>query len=195
MTRRTDQKKAAPKRRRKRHENPLVEAINSGAYRPLLNIEDSLPLRTATFLAWAAEKFPGAYVPYNWLYKAINGFRTTPRLESQEVERFRRNTMQAAKRHLYNKYHRAVTFSESGVRACTSDDDLCENPYEAAAKRLANAAENARRMAALIKAPDKMKKSNQEFYARSASTVRRIANPQQAANLLRAPTRKLKAKP
>lgn len=104
-----------------------------------LKQEQSLTRRAAHFLDWLARKHPGEFVQYNVLYKCIMGFARTPRLDSEDVERLRKN-LGRGKDILRKDYSRGMVRRRSvGVRATYSDEDRATNELPNQVSRLAGA--------------------------------------------------------
>jgi len=104
-----------------------------------LRQEQSLTRRAAHFLDWLARKHPGEFVQYNVLFKCIMGFARTPRLDSEEVERMRRN-LGRSKAILRREYERGMVRRRSvGVRATYSDEDRATNELPQQVNRMRSA--------------------------------------------------------
>lgn len=85
--------------------------------------EMTVPNRVAHYLDWAAKTFPKTYTPYNLLYKAIMGQKTTPQLRNKEVEQLRQR-LQSVKKILQDKYGRELDTQQGiGVRATVDAAD------------------------------------------------------------------------
>jgi hypothetical protein len=92
-----------------------------------LKQEQSITRRAAHFLDWLARKHPGEFVQYNIMYRCIMGFARTPRLDSEDVERLRKN-LARSKLILRKEYARGMVRKKSvGVRATYSDEDRAAN--------------------------------------------------------------------
>jgi PII-like signaling protein len=110
-----------------------------------LKQEQSLTRRAAHFLDWLARKHPGEFVQYNVLYRCIMGFARTPRLDSEDVERLRRN-LGRSKDILDREYNRGMVRKKSvGVRATCSDEDRATNELPAQVNRLRGAKQRVQR--------------------------------------------------
>lgn len=122
--------------RTKKHRD-LLTAIKQRDYIP--NIEDSLPQRGAHFLNWAATNHPKEYVPYNFLVRAVMGYKRTPRMDAEEVTRYR-GKMSRIRRILQDEHGRELTSSPGiGVRATDSDDDILRTELKRKMQRFKNA--------------------------------------------------------
>ena len=82
--------------------------------------------RAADFLAWAADRAPHEFIPYNVVVRHINGYGYTPRLNSDEVEGLRKR-MGGVRNILLRKYKRGmVSLPKVGVRATVDDADMVQ---------------------------------------------------------------------
>jgi hypothetical protein len=83
----------------------------------------SLTARAAHCLDWAATNFPGQFIPYHHLLKAVDPAPRAYQLGSNKVENFRRSTAYIRKL-LQKTYGREmITEPGVGVRATFSDTD------------------------------------------------------------------------
>lgn len=136
------------KKRRRRKASDIQSAIKEKMYAP--DHEDSLPRRGAHFLNWAAERYPKEYIPYNFVVRAIMGYGRTPRMDSEEVERYR-GKMTRIRQILQNDYGRELTSSPGiGVRATVADDDILRTEMMRKVKRFRSAKAAMEKTASLI---------------------------------------------
>lgn len=104
-----------------------------------LKQEQSLTRRAAHFLDWLARTHPGEYIQYNVMFRCIMGFARTPRLDSDDVERMRKN-LSRTKTILRREYNRGMVRRRSvGVRATFSDEDRATNELPAQVNRMRSA--------------------------------------------------------
>lgn len=117
----------------------------------------SITQRAAHYLDWSAREYPKQFTPYNLLVKAIMGFGTTPRLDSDAVNSLRSN-MQRVKHYLVGTYGRELVSEPGvGVRATTDDADLLTTSLPVRLRRLQGAQKAVANTASLIdptKIPD-----------------------------------------
>ena len=171
--------------RSKNKRNPTItEAINAGAYKKEIKLEDNMAWRAARFLDWAARKYPKQSTPYNYMWKAINGFKKTPRLDSEDVERFR-SSMSRVRRVLQDNYGRDLWVDPGiGVRATTDSNDIVDGPLEKASRRVIQAQSSASRTASLVD-PRKLNAANKAWFNDVQGALRKLASPAIGGKLLR----------
>jgi hypothetical protein len=111
----------------------------------------SLAKRTAFVLDWAAKRGPGVLIPANVLYKYVMGFSHTPRLKTEDVERFRANTISAARPVLQGQYKRDLKIVTGvGCRATTDSLDVVKATLPANVRRVNSAHAGLERAAKLV---------------------------------------------
>jgi len=112
------------KKRRNGKKN-VVDAIKASLCP--LDTSQSDPMRVAVLLDWAAKEHPYEFIPYNFLLKAIRGFKQTPMVGSKDVERVR-GRISPAKVILMRDFGRTViSLTGGGVRATVDDMDTAKN--------------------------------------------------------------------
>lgn len=102
----------------------------------------SLSMRVAAFLDWAADKYPGIYTPYNQLVRAVMGYDYTPRMANKEVMDIRKK-LSHTRGVLRDQYKREIVSEKDlGVRATFNDADalMVALPKKVARARSATAA-------------------------------------------------------
>lgn len=164
----------------------VIQAVKGGAYKSVLQVEESIPARIARFLDWAASEYPRSLIPMNLVYKAIMGMARTPTMDSSEVERLR-SRMYAAKKHLHKVYGRTLVSEPGvGIRASVDSNDIVEGPLERAARRVESARLQADAVSALIK-PSQLSAKNRSRHNDVAEALRKLSSPAVLGKLLPRP--------
>lgn len=104
-----------------------------------LGKRDGRSQRAAYYLNWAAEHFPYQYQPFNVILQQINGRRSLPRIDSQEVWAMRRSAATIRKILQREPYNRTLDVAGNGARATVDDDDRAATSMPKSLKRLRSA--------------------------------------------------------
>ena len=111
---------------KKRKAKTLVAGIKARQYTPDFAL--SIPRRAAHFFQWASENYPHVFCPYNHALRAVMGYGYTPRLDSEEVERFRQRLGSVGKYLQETPYATELLRRPgSGARACVDDEDILKH--------------------------------------------------------------------
>ncbi len=106
--------------------------------------------RAAQLLEWAVKHAPGRYIPLHLMVKAIQGYKHTPRLNNEEVERLRK-ALGSVRRRVEQQFNREMLYQPGiGVRATVDSFDILKSRVPQRAKRLANAHANLAKTVARI---------------------------------------------
>jgi hypothetical protein len=146
-----------------------------------------LPLghRIAFLLDWAAKKAPYNFVPYNVVYKEINGLEATPRTTNEDVTRMRR-LLTSVRPLLQRTYKRDIkNLSGFGVRATVDDLDVVKTTTGAAVRRFNSAGEALKKNAALVNPSKLPEGSDKAWFTRTVSpAVNALSNDPRMLKLL-----------
>jgi hypothetical protein len=125
--------------------------------------------RVAHVLDWVARKAPGQVVPYNVIYKEINGLDVMPRMSNDDVQRLRARF--AGLRGLLRKMYKRdlVHVSGVGLRATVDDDDVVRTTTPAAVRRYNSATEGLKSNAALVNVANLSEGRDKTWFTRAVS--------------------------
>ena len=102
-------------------------------------MEMSLTKRAAHCLDFTATNYPKQYIPWNWVYQAIQGFARTPRHDSEAVINLRMRGS-AIRQACISLYKRTTdTHPGLGVRALVDDEDVVRYAMVKSTKRFISA--------------------------------------------------------
>lgn len=133
--------------------------------------DKQLPLghRIAYLLDYAAKKAPYNFVPYNVIYREINGLEATPRVDNENVAIMRKKL--AGVRPLLQKLYKRdlKNLSGLGVRATVDDLDVVKTTTVTVVARV-NSAHNALKANAALVNPNRLPEgSDKAWYVRTVS--------------------------
>ena len=141
--------------------------------------------RVAHLLDWAAKKAPGVVVPYNVIYKEINGLDQMPRMSNEEVQRLR--TKFSGLRQLLRKMYKRDLKHVSGVglRATVDDIDVVRTTTPQAVRRFNSAAEALKSNVALVNVAKLPEGSDKSWFVRAVSpAVKALSSDDRLLKLL-----------
>ena len=151
-----------------------------------LNIEMSKPQRAAHFLDWWSREHPYDFVGYHELLKAIEGYRHTPKINSEEVQSLRHRSA-SAERVLLKKYNKvAVRTRGLGIRATVDDEDMLRNKQVGRVMKIRLSIQNAKELDKRIDLSKIQQGSLKDWYTRGGvrGILNQVGSEEQLAKLL-----------
>jgi hypothetical protein len=148
MTMMMNETSPAKKTRTRGRQRLLTDAVQESEYKTDQTL--TFPHRMAHFLDWAAARYPHQFIAYNYVYKAITGQKSKPRIDSEDAQRMSRMVTRV-RQILQRDYSRDLHCSAGvGVRATVDDADTLQSTLPVKMRRLRAARESVNRTVGLI---------------------------------------------